>query len=109
MDACFPDSIVGFIPESECVDVRYVEYFIRTAKENIEGFAPATAQKNINLEILYDVAVPLPPLIEQRAIIDEIEQKLSVADDVDKTEDANSARAERLRQSILRKAFEGRL
>lgn len=109
MDACFPDSIVGFIPESEYVDVRYVEYFIRTAKENIERFAPSTAQKNINLEILYDVAVPLPPLMEQRAIIDEIEQKLSVADDVDKAEDANSARAERLRQTILKNAFSGNL
>ncbi len=109
MDACFPDSIVGFISESEYVDVRYVEYFIRTAKENIERFAPATAQKNINLAILYDVAVPLPPIMEQRAIIDEIEQKLSVADDVDKTEDANTARAERLRQAILKKAFSGNL
>lgn len=108
-DACFPDSIVGFIPESKYVDVKYAEYFLRTAKENIERFAPATAQKNINLEILYDVAVPLPPLMEQRAIIDEIERRLSVADDVEKAEGSNTARAERLRQAILRQAFEGRL
>lgn len=58
--ACFPDSVVGLVPHS---DIRgdYIECFIRTAKSNLEQYAPATAQKNINLEILGSVAVPLPP------------------------------------------------
>jgi type I restriction enzyme S subunit len=59
-DGCFPDSVVGFIPE-DGTDVRFVEYFIRTAKEDLERYAPATAQKNINLQTLRGVAIPLPP------------------------------------------------
>jgi type I restriction enzyme S subunit len=50
-DACFPDSVVGFIPNSEFPDAKYFEYFVRTARANLSEFAPATAQKNINLEL----------------------------------------------------------
>jgi len=48
-DACFPDSIVGFVHSSRFPDARYFEYFIRTAKANLQEFAPATAQKNMAL------------------------------------------------------------
>jgi len=108
-DACFPDSIVGFTSDSENVDTRFVEYFFRTAKENIERFAPATAQKNINLEILNDLAIPLPPVREQQAIINEIEQRLSVTEEIEATIEINLKRADRLRQAILIKAFSGNL
>ena len=108
-DACFPDSVVGFIPGADHIDVRFVEYFIRTAKEDLEQFAPATAQKNINLAILREVAVPLPPEKEQQKIIDEIEKCLSVAEGIEVSAEQNMLRAERLSQSILKKAFSGKL
>jgi len=108
-DSCFPDSVVGFIPDTDSIDVNFIEYFIRTAKENLERYAPATAQKNINLAILSDVAVPVPPEKEQKLIIQEIESRLSVAEEIEKELDNNVKRAERLRQSILSKAFSGQL
>ena len=68
-DACFPDSVVGFIPSKEIKEVTYFEYFMRTAKERLQDFAPSTAQKNINLAILEQVLIPLPPLAEQHRIV----------------------------------------
>jgi type I restriction enzyme S subunit len=68
MNACFPDSVVGFIADQGQTTTEYVEVFIRTAKENLDRFASATAQKNINLEVLEAVVVPIPPLEEQRRI-----------------------------------------
>ena len=108
LDACFPDSVVGFIP-NEDVDVKFIEYYFRTIKENLERFAPATAQKNINLDILRKVTVPLPPLEEQRRIVTEVERRLSVVGEVESAVEAGLARSARLRQSMLRSAFEGRL
>ncbi|RZB29898.1 MAG: type I restriction enzyme, S subunit [Desulfobacteraceae bacterium Eth-SRB1] len=108
-DACFPDSIVGFIPENKNIDVRFIEYFVRTAKEDLERYAPATAQKNINLAILSDVAVSLPPEEEQHIIIDEIERCLTIAEGIEFDIEQNMVRANRLRQSILKKAFSGKL
>ena len=52
---------------------------------------------------------PLPPLLEQQAIVSEVESRLSVADEVEKTITAELKRAEQLRQSILKKAFSGKL
>ena len=108
-DACFPDSMVGFLPEQGHCKIHFIEFFLRTAKEDLERYAPATAQKNINLAILRDLAIPFPPLAEQNALADEINRRLSVADEVEKTVAAELKRTEQLRQSILKKAFSGGL
>ncbi|RNC67510.1 MAG: type I site-specific deoxyribonuclease [Desulfuromonadales bacterium] len=105
IEACFPDSVVGFLVEENHCETGFVEYFIRTAKENIERYAPATAQKNINLEILTEIAVALPPLTEQRTILKEIDRRLSVTEELEATIETNLKRAERLRQTILQRAF----
>ncbi|MYE89854.1 restriction endonuclease subunit S [Candidatus Poribacteria bacterium] len=108
-NACFPDSMVGFLPERGQCNIYFVEFFLRTAKEDLERYAPATAQKNINLAILKDLAIPFPSLAEQNIIAQEIDRYLSVADEVEKTITAELKRAEQLRQSILKKAFSGKL
>jgi len=79
-DACFPDSVVGFIPELPELDVRYFEFFLRTAKSHLEDFAPSTAQKNINLEILGLLSVPLPPANEVRRIVAKVDQLMALCD-----------------------------
>lgn len=68
--ACFPDSVVGLIPNKKKCTAEYVEYFLRTARARLADYAPSTAQKNINLGILNEVAVPLPPVQVQRRIAD---------------------------------------
>jgi type I restriction enzyme S subunit len=108
-DACFPDSIVGFESGGDFTLLRFVEMFLRTAKQNLERYAPATAQKNINLEVLSGVAVPLPPLAEQSRVVAEVDRLLSVTADVNESAKASLRRTTRLRQSILKWAFEGRL
>lgn len=82
-DACFPDSVVGFVPASDFENARYFEYFLRTAKANLLEFAPATAQKNINLEILNALLVPLPPLAEQHRIVATVDKLMSHCDNLE--------------------------
>ena len=53
--------------------------------------------------------IPLPPLAEQHRIVAEVERRLSVVQQAEATVEASLARAERLRQSILKQAFSGRL
>ena len=55
------------------------------------------------------IAHPLPPLAEQRRIVAEVERRLSVAQQAEAAVEDSLARAERLRQSILKQAFSGRL
>ena len=107
--ACFPDSIVGLAPDEALCIKEYVEFFTRTARSNLDQFAPATAQKNINIEILSDVAVPLPPLAEQKEIVHRVEAMFKLADVVEKRVETTKVRAENLTQAILAKAFRGEL
>lgn len=108
IDACFPDSIVGFTP-NESIIAEYVRYFVESQKIRLWAFAPATAQKNINLDTLENLIVPYCSIDEQRVVISEIESRLSVCDSIEQTVDTALQQAEAMRQSILKGAFEGKL
>lgn len=109
IDACFPDSVVGFDPQEGIVDRDYVRYFIEASKIRLSAFAPATAQKNINLTTLENLIIPYCHIDEQKYIVTEIESRLSVCDKIEQTINESLQKAESLRQSILKQAFEGNL
>ena len=109
VDACFPDSIVGFTPNEAIVDKAYVRWFIEISKAQLWAFAPATAQKNINLTTLENLIVPYCSLKEQKIIVQDIEEKISVCNNIEQTVDTALQQAAALRQSILKQAFEGKL
>ena len=73
------------------------------------AFAPATAQKNINLDTLEKLIVPYCSYEEQNMIVEEIENRMSVCDSIEKTIDNALIQADALRLTVLKKAFEGRL
>lgn len=108
IDACFPDSVVGFT-SYDYVIPEYVKYFIESQKLRLWAFAPATAQKNINLDTLENLIVPYCSMAEQKALVMEIESRLTIFSNIEQTVDSALAQAEAMRQSILKEAFEGRL
>ena len=108
IDACFPDSIVGFTPY-EYISSEYVKYFIESQKLKLWAFAPATAQKNINLDTLEKLIIPYCSLTEQKEVVDGIEERMTICDSIEQTVDMALQQAEAMRQSILKKAFEGEL
>lgn len=108
LDACFPDSIVGFTPSDNILS-EYIRYFIESQKAELSAFAPATAQKNINLTTLENLIIPYCSLKEQKRIVDEIESRLTAYLNIEKTVNDALQQASAMRQSILKQAFEGRL
>lgn len=71
--ACFTDSVVGLIPGNG-VDARFLELMMRAQKQHLNDIAPQMAQKNINIEILKPIKVPVPPLAEQKRFVVTIEK-----------------------------------
>jgi type I restriction enzyme S subunit len=71
--------------------------------------ATSAGQHNISMTVLATLPIPLPPLAEQEQIVAEVERRLSVIDELEATVEANLTRADRLRQSILDRAFTGML
>ena len=66
-------------------------------------------QANVNGTKLAAMTLPFPPLAEQRRIVAEVERRLSVIQQAEATVEASLTRADRLRQSILKQAFSGKL
>ena len=108
IEACFPDSVVGLVPHPE-ISGPFVEAFVRTAKENLDRYAPATAQKNINLEILNSVSVPIPPAEEQERIVEKIETLFARLDKGEEAVRDVQKLLTQYRQSVLKSAVTGQL
>ncbi|MHA7001971.1 restriction endonuclease subunit S [Aeromonas schubertii] len=109
IDACFPDSVVGFTPSPAVTSALFVKYLIDVNKNNLEQFAPATAQKNINLKVLKSLSLPYPTIDEQTEIVRRVEQLFAYADTIEQQAKAAKARVDNLTQAILAKAFRGEL
>ncbi|HPL98296.1 MAG TPA: restriction endonuclease subunit S [Bacillota bacterium] len=96
----------------ETLNYKYLAYFLMFSKtiEKMKRKAKATAgQFNLTLEICRDLEIPLPCIERQVEIITEIESRLSICERIEQIVDEALLKAESLRQSILKKAFEGKL
>jgi type I restriction enzyme, S subunit len=74
-----------------------------------QKFTHGVGNQDLGLTRMVNIALTLPSMKEQQQIIAEIKRRLSVADEIEATLNAELKRAERLRQAILKRAFEGKL
>jgi len=91
---------------------KYLYWFIvaeAAGRKQLADAAYGAGKPGLNLENIRSVVVPLPPYAEQKSIVELIEEKLSVVDQLDQTIITALQQAEALRQSILKKAFSGQL
>lgn len=68
IDACFPDSVVGFIPNPSKSDVRFVKYLFDLLQVRIKKISQGAAQDNLSLEKIRTLNFQVPPLETQKKI-----------------------------------------
>ena len=98
--------LVGGLPS------QYVETYWNspTGASEVSNVASSTSGLyTLSVSKVSVLPIPLPPLAEQRRIVAEVERRLSVVHQAEAMVEVSLARAERLRQSILKQAFSGRL
>jgi type I restriction enzyme S subunit len=78
-DACFPDSVVGFVPRST-IDRDYLYYVFRSMKTELLREAPVNTQGNLNIDRISARGVPVPPHPEQLRIVQFIEENTADID-----------------------------
>jgi type I restriction enzyme, S subunit len=104
IDACFPDSVVGFTPGAG-TNSEYVQFWMERIQKRLEEIAPQSAQKNINLAILRELPIPMPakPLQDEfRTLIHAIEEQKSAFR-------VSQMHGELLFSSLQHRAFQGEL
>lgn len=95
-----------------CLSPRYANYYFNSSIGRAwvkDVVSQQVGQANVNGTKLRAFQIHVPPLAEQERIVAEVERRLSVVDELVATVAQQLARAERLRQAILKRAFEGRL
>ncbi len=101
----------GLVRVSEEVNQKFIGLFFQSPvyRSEISRLSIGININNLRRENIEEMLIPLPPLTEQEQIVSELERCLSVADEAEAIIDAELKRAERLRQSILKHAFSGKL
>ena len=112
-----PDSL----PEANCadlvliqwpngVDARFGSYYMNSlARRRVHAGQVGIALQHFNTKSVAGLPVPLPPLAEQQRMANEVERRLSVLKEIESSIELNLKQADRLRQVILKRAFEGKL
>lgn len=71
IDACFPDSIIGFIPEEKQADTRFIKYlFDGLLQRRFQRFTQGAAQDNLSQSKLLSLKFPIPDVTTQKRIAD---------------------------------------
>ena len=100
-DACFPDSVVGFSANDKTNNI-FIHYWFGFFQQILESQAPESAQKNINLQILSDLKIIVPPIELQNQFAAFVKQtdksKLAIQKNLEKLEI--------LRKSLMQKYFD---
>ena len=97
------------------LEVVMSEYFIYLFQskgvvlDQVKELCKGSTRIFLNQTILKQIKFPIPSIKKQAHIIDEIESRMSICDSIEKTVDTALQQAEAMRQSILKKAFEGEL
>lgn len=68
-DACFPDSVIGFVANPKETTSDYVEYLLSSLKMKLQEKGMGSAQENINLATFSNMRFPFPSLPEQEKIV----------------------------------------
>jgi type I restriction enzyme S subunit len=108
----FPDTMIRIRVDEELCQGEYLRaiWDAPAVRDQIETTAHTTAGiYKINQKHIGEFIIPLPPPAEQHRIVAEVERRLSVVRELEKQVELALRRAERLRQAVLKRAFEGKL
>lgn len=106
---CFSQDSQALVASNNSLSPDYSLHCLSEAVQVFKYKHRGTTINGVTKRQLAELPFAVPPLAEQHKIVSEIERRFSVADQIEKTVDHSLKQAERLRHSILKRAFEGKL
>ncbi|WP_306354111.1 restriction endonuclease subunit S [Flavobacterium sp. '19STA2R22 D10 B1'] len=85
---------------------EYIKYFFRKIYEEIRLLAEGGAQPNLNVGKIKNTVLPLPPLEEQKAIVEKVNNLMSLCDGLEQEIQQSQELNEQLMKSVLREVFD---
>ncbi len=116
--ACIVPDIIQFAqvsnavilrPNPEIISSKFICYRLNAERQRMQKMKVGGVFQVVNTKSMESFILSIPAIEEQQLIVSELESKLTVCDKIEETISQSLQQAETLRQSILKKAFEGRL
>lgn len=108
-EGCFPDSVIGMVPDPGVADPYYVEFMLRYFAKELKIEGKGAAQDNINLATFENALFPFPTLDKQQAVVEKLGVISARLSALRGRYSQGVAEIAALRQSLLQAAFSGRL
>ena len=108
----FASYLIRIVVDKNFYNPDFLSYFINSnhgRKYIAAVVSQQVGQANVNGTKLSSMTIPLPPIQEQEEIVQEVERSISESSEVEMIIDHSLIHADHLRQSILKRAFEGKL
>lgn len=101
-------AVCGMLPNENFIS-KFIFYYLMLRREYIIKQGKGGAQPNISQDVIKKINLPLCSKEGQFSIVQEIESKFSVIDKIEQVVNESLEKSEKLRKSILKSAFEGKL
>lgn len=108
-DACFPDSVIGFVANPREADTAFIEYLLQSFKTRIQALGKGSAQANINLGTFENEQFPFPPISLQKKIVTQLDALSTETQRLEAIYQRKVEALEELKKALLQQAFEGEL
>ena len=102
MKACFPDSVVGFVPDQDKVNVYFIKYYIDYIKREMQNISQGTTQDNLSLDKLRLFKFKVP---DDRGFVDQISNVILNYDHLIENNNRRITILEEMAQSLYKEWF----
>jgi type I restriction enzyme, S subunit len=108
-DACFPDSVIGVVPNPAQAEIGFVEYLLQSFKARIQALSKGSAQANINMGTFENEKFPFPSTVVQKQIVAKLDMLSEETQRLEAIYQRKIQALDELKQSLLHQAFSGQL
>jgi type I restriction enzyme, S subunit len=108
-DACFPDSVIGVVPNEGVTSGKFLEYLLQSFKAQLQAQGKGSAQDNINLGTFENQLFPFPNVRAQKVLVSTLDALSEETQRLESIYRQKLAALDELKKSLLHQAFSGAL
>lgn len=107
-DACIGRGVAAIHSQNQTT-IKYLAYYTHYSERKILGMGTGSTFPNISKEQISNILIPMCTIDEQSQMVQELEQRFTLIENLEKTIDSGLYKLKIVRQTILKMAFEGNL
>jgi len=106
INGCIHDGWLAFKFNHDLLNKDFLYILLSAQQDYYESKASGTGVRNLNINRVSEMPITLPPLAEQKRIVEKVDKLIAYCDELEKQVKKNQENAEKLMEAILKESFE---